>query len=283
MKIFTQIKNSVYNKEYYSNIVLNQSLRESVKYLAKLSLLIALLGVIIFAFSIPSLSNQIKKGVYSFVAEYPDDLIVSIKDGNATVNQPEPYLYKIPDNLINSNDAQSLKIDNLVTINTSLPFSLDKFKEYSTFSLITKKELVLMQSEKGQVRIMPLSDLGNLEITKAWVLDKEGIFTKILPWIMAILIPLVYIATFMGIFIGTIIILFFYAAITWALLRTKGINANYMKSYQVSLHAITILLIIGVFSKFLGPLDNFFVRAVILMAIVYFNFDNNSNLIKTEI
>jgi len=282
MKIFTEIKNSIYNKEYYSGTVLVQPLRKSIKYLAKLSSLVAIIGVIIFSFFIPKFISIIKNSAASFVADYPNDLVVSIKDGSATINKTEPYMVKVPSGLIDNKNLNSFKIDNLVTINTTEPFTIDKFRQYSTLSLLTKKELVLMQSDKGEVRIMPLSDLGNIEITKALVVEKETLMNKMLPWIMAILIPILYIGISIGLFVGTIIILFFYAAIVWAVLKIKGIKVSYKKAYQVALHASTVLIILGAFSQFLGGFNNFSVRSLILIIIVYLNFDNSSNLVKSE-
>lgn len=282
MKIYTQIKNSIFNKEYYNNVVLNESFKSSLKYLAKLSLVIALLGIIIFSFFIPKITKEIKKEVSSFSLNYPEDLVVSVKNGEATINRTETFTVKMPASFIESDDYKSLKIDNILTINTVEPFSLEKFREYSTLSLLTKKELIVMQTERGDVNILPLANLGDVEINKTLVLEKEILINKILPWIMALMLPIGYMIIFIGLFMGTIIINFFYAVIVWALLKIKGIHLSYIRSYQVSIHAITVLLIFGMFSRFLGPLDNALTRALILALIIYLNFDNKSNLIKTE-
>lgn len=282
MKIYTQIKNSIFNKDYYNNVVLNESFKSSLKYLAKLSLLVALFGIIIFSFFIPKITKEIKKEVSSFSSNYPEDLVVSVKNGEATINRTEPFVVKMPASFIESEDYKSLKIDNILTINTAEPFNIEKFREYSTISLLTKKELIVMQTERGDVNILPLSNLGDVEINKTLVLEKEILINKILPWVMAFMLPIGYMLIFIGLFMGTIIINFFYAVIVWALLKIKGIHLSYIKSYQVSIHAVTILLIFGMFSRFLGPLDNALTRALILAFIIYLNFDNKSNLIKTK-
>ena len=61
MSIFTQIKNSIYNKEYYKSVVLTESIRDSVRYLAKLTLWLALLASVMFAFSIPISHEEAKR------------------------------------------------------------------------------------------------------------------------------------------------------------------------------------------------------------------------------
>jgi hypothetical protein len=284
MKIFTQIKNSIYNKEFYNTTVLNQPLRESVKYLAKLTLIVSLFGVIIFSFSIPNINKEIKKSISSFVSNYPEDLVVSINNGNTTINREEPYIVKMPVDLIESNNSKPLGVDNFLIINTLESFSLDKFHSDSTLFLITKTDLVSVKNRSGEITILSLSEFGNIEINKNFVLEKEILIYKILPWIIIAMIPLAYIGIFIGIFVGNLIILFFYAVLAWIILKIKGIKIDYKKSYQIALHASTLLLIIGIFNSYLGILNNILVKFLILSIIVYINFDKNSNpAIKEDI
>jgi len=276
MNIFTQIKNSVYNKEYYQSTVLNQPLGVSIKYLMKLSLLLALVGSIIFSISLPHLFSSAKSTVTSLATDYPEDLIVTFKDGNASINKPEPYFVKIPDSLREIDDSKQLnvenRIENLIVINTTEAFSINKFKEYNTASLLTKTELISMQSNNGEIKITPISKLGNVEITKSWILDKESIFMKALPWIVSLIIPVIFVGISIGIFVGTLMMLLFSALIVWIILKIKKVNISYKKSYQVALHASTIILIISIFGKYLGPFNNFSVNLLIFVVIIIINF-----------
>lgn len=281
MNIFHQIKNSIYGKEYYRSVVLNQSTGESVKYLAKLCLLVALLGALVLSFSLPTLNKKIKSGVVSFVASYPEDLVLSVKNGNASINRPEPFIVKIPNYLIDDSNSKPA-VDNLIVVNTTEPFSLDKFMTYSTFSLLTKTELITRQPDNGEMRIMPLSKFGNFEITKTWLLDKEVMLMKILPWAIFSLIPLVYLGIFIGIFVGSLIILFLYALIAFIIFKIKKIDITYKKSYQVALHASTILIILGIFSTYVGFLGNFWLKLLILIIIIIINFDGYSSPIQPK-
>lgn len=282
MNIFIQIKNSVYNKEYYKSVVSTESFGQSLKYLVKVCLLISLLGVVIMTCFIPSVSNKIKSGMSSALASYPDGLVVSIKDGNASVNQPEPYLVKMPASMTNTSDPNAIKIVNILTINTSEPFNLDKFKEYSTISLLTKKELVVIDGNKGEMKILPLSSFGNVEINKAWLFDKEAYLIKIIPGLAIFVLAMAFIGIFVVGLIGTLIILLFSAFIAWIILKIKGIKVSYKKSYQIALHASTLILIISVFGKLFKPLDNIWIKIIILIVIVSLNFDKISTLVKTK-
>ena len=281
MNIFIQIKNSIYNKEYYQSTVLNQSLRSSVKYLAKLSLLVALLGCVVFSVALPRLIVKAKGAITSTVDEYPNDLIVTLKDGNVSINKPEPYIVKVPESLSKPTDSNSPKIENLIVINTTEPFSLDKFKSYATYILITKTEVVSMQSKNGEIKISSLDKLGNLEITKSWVMEKEAVLMKILPSIISIIVVLMFIGISIGLFVATLIALLFSAIIVWLIFKIKKTEITYKKSYQVALHASTIILIICIFNSYLGFFGNSFFKLLIFVILIIINFDGYKT-IKSE-
>ncbi|HAE36392.1 MAG: hypothetical protein UR85_C0001G0013 [Candidatus Nomurabacteria bacterium GW2011_GWF2_35_66] len=282
MNIFIQIKNSIYNKEYYKTTVLEEPLRQSIKYLAKLSLLIAFLLSVIFLASMPFMIKAIKTNLTSFTETgYPDGLVVSIKNGSASVNQPEPYFIKVPDSIKSDLSSSSTKIENLMVINTSEPFSLDKFKEYATFSYLTKNEVVMM-GENNEIKIISLSKFGNADITKPWILEKQALLYKLLPVILIFLVLMAFIFIFIFEFIGSLVILLLYALVVWGLMSIKGIKLTYGRSYQIAIHAITLVVFIGLIGQFIKPLNNFFVKLLILIIIVYLNFEKVSTLIKTE-
>jgi hypothetical protein len=272
MNIFKQIKNSVYNKEYYKSTVSVESFRQSVKYLAKLSSLIAVLVSVIFMIFIPFMVKAIKTSTSSFTSGYPEGLVVSIKGGTASVNQPEPYFVKVPDSMKSTSNTNSTKIDNLIVINTTEPFSLDKFKEYATFAYLTKNEIVMM-GENNEIKIMSLSKFGSAEITKNWVFEKQAMLFRLLPWILFFMIVMAFIFIFMFEFIGSMVILFLYALAVWGLMEIKGIKITYGRSYQIAIHAITLVIFISLIGVFVKPLNNFFVKLLIFIIITYINFE----------
>lgn len=278
MKIFTEIKDSIYNKEYYKEIIEQKSTKESIKYLARISFIVALFMALTFIFSFPGLIGDIKGGIKTFTKDYPEDLIFSINKGNLSINRPEPYSIDVPIKWKESKDFESINTKNLLVVNTTESFNIEKFNEYSTFSLLTKTNLIIKQPDSREIKIFSLSEIGDIYINKSWVLEKENYFLKILPYIIAFIIPLSIGMMFVGIFILNIILIFLYALFVWLMFKVKKINITYKKSYQVALHASTLVIFLSLFNQYLGIFNNTFFKLFLVLMIVYINLFINKNI-----
>ncbi len=264
MNIFQQIKSSVYGPEYYKEVVGNMRMRSSIKYLAKLSLLIALLSIVVSIVFLPKMSKLAKEQINSIVALYPADLEVTITKGKASINQPEPYFIKGVDG------------KNLIVINTKEAFTVDKFQAYGTFALLSATEFVAIKDmDTGQLQVMPLPKQDGF-VTKALVLKGQGWLVDALPWIFAVIIVCIGMVFFIGNFVGSLIILFIYALAVWIMSQIFKWNLSYKKSYQVGLHAMTLASILSLvtFMGVLGFMDNFFVKLLLVILVVYINLRN---------
>ncbi|MEK7585912.1 MAG: DUF1189 family protein [Patescibacteria group bacterium] len=277
MNIITEIKNSVYNPAYYQDVVSNKSFGSSVKYLAKLALISSLAISIFFAFQIPKVSKIAKEAISTSVVSYPEDLVVTMKNGNASINKPEPYIVKIPQSWQNIGDNDSSNLDNLIVINTKDDFNLETFRGYSTMVLLTKTEFISLKDSSGEIRIIPVSKFGNIEITKSWLIEKQAWIFKIMPKVAVLIIIFMYIAISIGIFLGTLFMLLFYALAIWLMSNLRKLNFSYKKSYQVGLHAVTLVVIVGIISTILSIPDNFFIRLLVLLCVVFLNFPKVSS------
>jgi hypothetical protein len=282
MKIFTEIKDSIYNPNFYKALPLSRTLGSSIKYLAKLSLLVALVSLIILSFKIPGFYREVKSAITSFTTSYPEDMTLSVKDGIASTNRTEPYIIPVSqfastDNLENKENSDR---ENLLVVDTSKSFSVEDFDKYSTYAWITKTELVMVKnSSSDQIQIAPFSKMGKWEINKAWILDKQTIILKILPWMIPIYILLSYIYFFSINFFVTLISLFFHAFIIWLMSKVKKVELSYKNSYKIGIHTQTLFIIILgplINTFFLFVLYNFFVKLAILMIVVYVNFFKDS-------
>lgn len=276
MNIFTKIKNSVYNKEYYKSTVLTESSSESIKYIAQVSLILALLSSLIFAFTTPKIISSIKEMTSSVTEEYPDDLVVSIKDGKASVNRPEPYFIKVRESFMGDGS-----IENMMVINTTESFDSLKFEDYKTFSLLTKNEIAVI-GESGEIKILHLSNFEDIEISRSWIMEKQAWLYKLLPWLMVGLFILFFIGIFFIEFVGSMFFFLIFALVAWLILKIKKINVSYGKAYQVTAHAGTLIMILLIFGLYFKPLNNFFLKLAIFAIIVFFNFDKVDRVINKD-
>lgn len=276
MNIFIEIKDSVYNPTYYQSVISDRSFRSSMKYLAKVILLISLVMTLIFIVSIPIFSKTIKEGITSGIASYPDDLVLSIKGGTASINKPEPYMMRLPQAWIDSQSTKSPKIENFVTINTKDPFNSNTFYSYNSLVLITKNEIVNRKDSNGSIQITPLSKVSNIDITKVFLLGKQTQLLKILPILYVVLPILLYIVSFIGIFIGTMFMVLIYALVILIVAKIKKLDLSYKKSYQVGMHLVTLLLFIGLLSTFIGFPNSFLLKIILIGLLAYANFNEMS-------
>lgn len=270
MKIFRQIKNSIYNREYYKEIVMKETFGQSIKYLVKVCVLIAVILSLIITGVIPLYSGKIKSSFSEAINSYPDDLTITILKGEASINKPVPYIYKLP---AGTSTNSKLKYENLIVIDTDTSFNIDKYKEYSTYALLSKTEIVYPDQNSDSLKITALSKFGNVVITQDWLREKEGIIIKYLPLALPFIFVFLFIGFFLFNFIGELIILIIYALITWLVLRIKGIKTSYQRAYQVSTHAVTLILILFMVSIVVSAFGNFFVKILVLAIVVIVNFD----------
>ncbi len=262
MNIFKQIKNSVYGPEYYKNIVASTKLRSSIKYFAKFSLLIATLFVVVAVVTWPLVSKLANKALDSMVALYPNDLEVNIVNGQASINQPEPYFIKSADGT-----------ESLAVINTKEDFSISKFRSYGVPFMLTKTELVGIKDEgTGQLQIMPLPK-DDMKINHAEVLKGKDWLVAKTPTIFIWVLIFGFIALFLATFSGTLLLNFLYAFGIWVMFKVIKRDLSYKKSYQVGIHAVTFVTLISLVTFFgiFKFLDGFFVKLFVTLIIVYIN------------
>lgn len=261
MNIFQQIKSSVYGKEYYKDVVSNMRLSSSIKYLAKFCLLIVALGVVAAVIFLPTMSKLAKKGITSTVALYPDDLEVTIAQGKASINQPEPYFIKGQDG------------KNLVVVDTKSESSISKFREYGAFAMLSATEIIaLKDTGTGQLQVMPLPK-EDVVLTKALAVEGQDWLINALPWIFAMIILIGAVFLFLANFVGSLIVLFIYALAIWVMSKVCKWNLSYKKSYQVGIHAMTLVSVLSLVALFgvYKFFDNFFLKLIVVLVVTYIN------------
>jgi hypothetical protein len=272
MKIFKEIKSNIYDREYYKEIP-NKPFRKSLKYLFKLCLLAGLGSLIVIGVMSKEMPNIIRTEVASVVNQYPEDLVVTFKDGLASTNKEEPVMIPIDEsNKKIFEEKEGEEYSNLVVIDTKNEFSLEKLKEYKTFALLTKENIIFSQGESGEIRIFPISDIDNLEVTKAWLLENTSKVLKKMPIIIAIITPIVYIMFVISHFVFTLLVNLFFALFIWVMSKVKNAGLDYKKSYQLGIHSSTIYVILSVLGMFLYPFNDSTIRIFAVILIIWINF-----------
>jgi len=83
---------------------------------------------------------------------YPKDLVLTLKNGELSTNQKEPYY--LGNTFVKSiENDMDLSNANLITIDTKA--TLDDYESLKTLVLLTKRGAIVKQSEKGEIRFYP--------------------------------------------------------------------------------------------------------------------------------
>ncbi len=276
MKFIENIKSSIYNPAYYSEI-LTKPFSYSLRYFLSLAALAALISTVIFSFvTLPKINKAIGEIVPNILNYYPDDLEVTVKDGKVSTNVQEPYFIKLPADLKDSNTGTEDKpakeeIENLLVIDTTAPLSLDTFNNYKTFVLLNRDSVIYRESS-GSMKIQPLEQGFNGIVTKAKVSSAMDKITPYIKSISYILVPFVFIGLFFGSIFVYLLYLLFGAAVIWLAAKIRNRNLGYGVSYRVGLHAITLGVILeATVFHFFPNLEFTFFFTFIMLAVVWVN------------
>lgn len=257
---------------YYKEIV-KKPLKFSFGYLFSLLFVLTLISGLKFAAGLgfiipqaPQLVTSAKEGIKSL---FPSELVITIRNGELSTNVKEPYYIELP------GLWGKLKETHFITINTKA--SVDDIQSLNTAILLTKKSAVIKEQNNG-LRVYPFSD-----IKETIVLDKNSynqLTSKVLPYldylpkILTILLILaIIIWPFIGAafwLIGELIYLLMISLLLLLVVSIMKRKIQYVKIYQMSMHALTLPLLIDFILGFLGINLPFLVPTGILLVFMGF-------------
>lgn len=270
-RFFQVIWRSATDFSYYKDIY-QAPFSFSVKYLFFLLLLLNLIGGIGFASNIatylpkvPQLIEKIKTTAKDF---FPNDLVITLNNGKVHTNVDEPYFIDFK-----TNDKN---YDHFITIDTKA--SVDAIKQYKTVILVTKNALVF-PDKQNSYRVQLLDDVKGY-----YMIDKytyNNILSKLFPYLNYLSIS-IYILIILSIVIFPIIgasfnllgkFLYLLIMDLVLLLIAKILKnlINYRKIFQLSLHGLTIPVILSAASPWLNfnmPPFSYSLIFLLLMVII---------------
>ncbi len=264
MNFLRRIYQSVYSPEFYREL-LSRPFSFSFKYYYGLAVLVALvMGVFLTLNMAPAILNFARNILPGFAGYYPEELVITIKDGKASANQP--YIIKMPAEFDISSSTP-----NLLVIDTEHPFMLEVFYSYKTAALLTEDNLISRDKE-GRLTITPISRFPNTVINRSLVENWIGKASRFISW----LFPLVGVFIFIGyiVYASLLLIYLLIAALLILLIgRIKKAAFGYKKAYQIGLHAITLSFVLEALLGFIPQLNPHipFQFTLLLLVIVIIN------------
>ncbi|MCX7589846.1 MAG: DUF1189 domain-containing protein [Patescibacteria group bacterium] len=275
MTFIQNIKSSIYNPYFYQIELKNINFNYSFKYFLKLIFLISFILTIIFSYEVlPKFNSELKNIIINlnFFNFYPKDLIIQISNGELKINQPTPYFIKLPDV---PNQEQQLDLNYLLVIDSDNEVSLEKFKNYKTLVLLTKRQMAYYDNSQKII-------IQNYDFVKSFVINYEIInsFKKIVNILLKLAIPFIVIVLFIGFLLFNffkVVYLLFFSFIILLILKILKYQVNYKKAYQIGLHSITLPVLFFSFLRVLKlSLNLNFVFSLITIVIILINFKNKN-------
>jgi hypothetical protein len=257
---FTDFKRSLTDWNWYKEIAAGQHPLK-ISYAVILSLFAAFVASIAFAvglytFLIPTAKDFINTRV-------PADLVITLKSGSLSINQPMPYRLEMPKEEKGRNGEERA---NIFVIDTNVEATLEAPEKYDTYIFISKDKAV-MEKSANEIRAYPLKDFPDTTVSREslnTLLDKIISFAWVLP--ILILIPLM---VFM--LIGILIIFLVAGFVLWLIMKLASRPIRFSHAFALAMYAYTFIFLLDIVLIVLGHGGFGFISSVFLtVAIVCF-------------
>lgn len=277
-------RKSLFSLVYYRDVVKTR-FRFSFKYFWSFSFFLGLLLTI-------SLSVAVIPGVNAFLTKfsnrahmlYPQDLVITLKNGELSTNVAEPLRFPIPFELIADNPpaVSDQKQIYLITIDTQA--SASAYETSRSLILLTKTDSIIADPEGGY-RSDPLKNWGDVTIDKKFA---DGWLNKILPLLKyaQIIIVLAFGIFFVFILpVSRLVSLVFLTLFLLIPVKLLKLDLSFKKLYQIGLHALTLPTLIQIFMLSFGllPALPFFNSILYLLYAMVILSDFKRTVVKNKI
>lgn len=261
---FKDIKSSFYDPAFYG-VVPVKPVSNAIFFLFWVSVISALCAMVFI--SVSAFTTFKSFSANDFVSKnYPEALVVTIKDGKASVNQPEPYM--IPANAEMKNDKDH-PYDNFLVIDTRPETTLETLNSYKSFAVLTS-DRVFFAADNKDGRVFSLTSVKELTVDRNTAVSWVGKLIGIL-WIVALPLAL------FGVLAIAVFSLVFHliASLVGALLvilvgMVRKNKLEYGDAYKIALYASVPVIFVQTLAMFFHVSSLPFFLDVLLFIIVLF-------------
>lgn len=211
----------------------------SWKYFFKLvfwcSLIIA---VVLSVKAFPALNSSVQ-GIEGLVTTvYPPDLVVTIKDGQASSNAKEAVVIPMP----LAFPVQG--VENLAVINTNMPFSFEELQKSKALFFLAQDAFATGGSNGGggKAEVVLLKDIPAVTFTKAVAMSLASSAATFIRYLLPVLGIFMMILFFILLSMNLLLLLLG-AFVLQGVAKLRGLQLPYAAAYQAGLHALTLVVI----------------------------------------
>ncbi len=208
---------------------------------------------------------------------YPSELVVTIKDGEASANVAQPYFIDMP-----GKESASTSPQYLAVIDTRPEVTVAELTSYDAPVILTQKTLFVADEAEaenlkdvpnptGSFRPVDLSEVKDFTLDKAMV---TSFIEKIRPFVNGFLYVLPVLLFFLITGFSVVAYLFvalFAALIVMLIAKFKGLSYDYGTSYVLALFALIPVALVDLLTDVLGFGNYFLLSLAVFVAIIVYN------------
>lgn len=185
----------------------------------------------------PAVRNTINTVLSQLETMYPDDLVIKSNNNVWEINKNEPFI--IPFAKMDEVPQGDLPENFIVFYKQG---TIEDLQKYNAFMLINEKNVILQSTDK--IESYPISDMPNGEFNKQ---SLKNAVANVRGLVGPIEVGIILIMSFFIVLYNfgfRAIYLFLIATFVWLLSMVAGSHYTYKQSYRISLHAMTLPVVI---------------------------------------
>lgn len=208
---------------------------------------------------------------------YPSDLVVTIKDGEASANVEQPYFIDMPGKESASSSPQYLAV-----IDTRPEVTVEELTSYDAPVILTQKTLFVADEAKsdnlktapnftGSFRPVGLTEVKDFTLSRATV---DSFVDKVRPFVNGFLYILPVLLFFLVLGFSVLAYMFvalFGAFIVMLTAKLKGMSFDYGTSYVIALYASIPVALFDLLTDVLGIGNYFLLSFAVFVGILIYN------------
>lgn len=205
---------------------------------------------------------RVHRGLHEFAAETPaftaDLPDISIKDGVMQSRPPGRYEFRDPDPRPGREAALVIIDDSIDDVPSDLaPDTI----------ILTRRELGISRSNRAERRIIELSAVGDLDVTRQ---DVAGFLSSLQFWVP----PVAYVFCLFGSLLFRFLQACLYGSVTQMLARKRQLTLEFRDALRISAVAVTPVIVLRTLMWFLPTEPSWYIRwpIAILVTLAYLRF-----------
>ncbi|MCA9308047.1 MAG: DUF1189 family protein [Patescibacteria group bacterium] len=255
---------SITSLDYYKDVV-NSEIGLSVKYYLSLAVIASFLTAGVIAGRItPNIQDSMDKFIVDGKALYPQDLVITVKSGKLSINQPEPYIVKAPKftqslkqtsmetHTERSDAIEKIELENLVVFDAN--GELKDLETYKTLAVINSTNIIVRDFDIGRdvTNIFPIKDLPEGTFArKDFELFVQGA-QNTLAYLPVFILGAMFFALFFYFGLMRLVYFLYVGGFVWLIGKIRGFDLLFTSAYKISLHTFTAVLALEVVMIMLG-------------------------------